>query len=71
MEELLNAVKDRTGLPADKAKEAVEAVLDFLKNKLPGGLGNQLEGMLEGNADRIGDALGGITDKLKGLMGQG
>ena len=39
MDELLKHVADKTGLPADQAKPVVEAVLGFLKDKLPGGLG--------------------------------
>jgi DeoR/GlpR family transcriptional regulator of sugar metabolism len=38
MQDLIDAVVRKTGLPADKAKAAVEAVLDQLKAKLPGPL---------------------------------
>ena len=68
MEELMQAIQERTGLPADKAQEAAQAALDFLKEKLPGGIGEKLEDMISGNADAISEGLGGLTDKAKGMF---
>ena len=31
--------------------------------------GGQIDGFLSGNADGISDAIGGATDKLKGMFG--
>lgn len=69
MDELIKAIEERTGLPADKAKGAAEAAIDFLKEKLPDPIASQIDGFLQGNADNIADALGGATDKLKGMFG--
>lgn len=69
MDELIEAIKQKTGLPADKAKGAAEAALDFLKEKLPDPIASQIDGFLEGNADSIADGIGGATDKLKGMFG--
>ncbi len=69
MDELIAAISERTGLPADKAQGAAEAALDFLKDKLPAPIASQIEGFLSGNSDKIGDAIGGATDKLKGMFG--
>lgn len=69
MDELIEAIKNRTGLPADKAKGAAEAALDFLKEKLPDPIANQIDGYLEGNSDEIADTVGDATDKLKGMFG--
>lgn len=73
MDELLAAVAQKTGLPADKAKGAVEAVLGFLKEKLPAPIASQIDGFLEGNAanvaDMAGDAVEGLKDTLGGVFG--
>lgn len=69
MEELAKAIAAKAGIPQDQAVKAAQAALDFLKDKLPGGLGAQLEGFLAGNADGIGDAVGDVADKLKGMFG--
>lgn len=69
MDELIEAIKQRTGLPADKAKGAAEAALDFLKEKLPDPLASQVDRYLEGNADSIADGIGDASDKLKGMFG--
>ena len=36
MDELLKVVTEKTGLPFDKAQGAIDAVLGFIKDKLPG-----------------------------------
>jgi len=66
MDELIQMVAAKTGLPADQAKSAAEAVIAFLKDKLPAGLGGQLDGLLAGG----GGGLGNITETLGGLFGK-
>jgi hypothetical protein len=68
MDELMQAIAERTGLPADKAQGAAEAAMDFFKEKLPGGLGEKLEDLIAGNTDAIADAAGTLADKAKGLF---
>lgn len=69
VDELIAAISAKTGLPADKAKGAAEAALDFLKDKLPAPIAGQIEGFLSGQSDAISDAVAGATDKLKGMFG--
>jgi hypothetical protein len=69
MDELIAAIAEKTGLPADKAAGAATAALEFIKDKLPAPIASQVDGFLSGNADGIGDAVGGVTDKLKGMFG--
>lgn len=64
MEELIKLVAQKTGLPLDKAKLAVDTVLNFLKKKLPPALGGQLDAFLAGG--KIPDDL---TKGLGGLLG--
>lgn len=68
MDELIGQVAQKTGLPADRAREAVEAVLGFLKSKLPPAVGSQLDQVAAGGAptglgDLAGKALGGLFGK--------
>jgi hypothetical protein len=77
MEELLNKVVEKTGLPLDKAQGAIDAVMDFLKEKLPEPIVSQIEKFMEGGGDalggvtdKLGDVTGGITDKLGGMFGK-
>ena len=66
MEELIKLVTQKTGISKDQAQAAVETVIKFLKGKLPGPIGSQIEGVLKG-----GDvSTQGITKKLGGLLGK-
>ena len=73
MEELLKAVAEKTGLPADKAQGAIEAVIEFLKEKLPEPIAGQLDNFLggddDGDSDGAGAGLGDLLDKGKGMLG--
>ncbi len=64
MEELIKLVSQKTGLPQDKAKVAVDTVVKFLKQKLPPTIAGQLDNLLEG-----GKLPGDLTSSLGGLLG--
>jgi hypothetical protein len=71
MDELIDLVVEKTGLPKDTAKVAVETVVNFLKDKLPEPIAGQIENLLEGgefNLEDLGD-LGDLGDLAKGLGG--
>ncbi len=61
MDELIKLVTQKTGLPDDKARLAVDVVVGFLKQRLPGSVGEQLNAALSGAAG------GGLTEKVKGI----
>ena len=67
MDELIKQVSQRTGLPADQARQAAEAVIGFLKERLPGPLASQLDSVVSGG----GNALGNIASGLGGMFGGG
>jgi len=68
MDELVALVQEKTGLGKAQAKQAVETVLDFLKDKLPAPVAAQLDNVLENEA-MMGQA-GDLLDKgLSGLGG--
>ena len=61
MNELIKLVSKKTGLPEDKAKVAVQVVVDYLKKKLPAPVASQIDTVLKGG--------GGIADSIKGGLG--
>ncbi|MFP5331790.1 MAG: hypothetical protein ACLGHX_05465 [Acidimicrobiia bacterium] len=69
MDELIQAIEGRPGLPAYKAKGGADAAVDFLKEQLPDPTASQIDPLLEGNADAIADAVGDAADKLEGMSG--
>jgi hypothetical protein len=64
--ELSELVARKVGIPADKAKLAVDVVLNFLKEKLPPTMAAQVDAVLAGNID-LSDGIG--LDDAAGLLG--
>jgi hypothetical protein len=64
MDELIKLVAKKTGLPPDKAKVAVDTVINFLKTKLPPNIAGQLDALLAG-----GNLQDNLTKGLGGLLG--
>jgi len=65
MDELIKLVTQKTGISKDQAQAAVETVLKFLKDKLPGPVGSQIEGVLSGKVSTQS-----VSKKLGGLFGK-
>jgi uncharacterized protein (DUF2267 family) len=68
MDQLVNLVSEKTGLPKDKSRQAVEVVIGFLKDRLPGPIAAQLDAVLAGkdvseNLDDMAQGLGGLLGK--------
>ncbi|HJV86247.1 MAG TPA: hypothetical protein VJ698_12305 [Noviherbaspirillum sp.] len=72
MNELIQLLMDKTGLPEDKAKLAVDTVVGFLKERMPEQMASQLDsfasgdmavppGMLSKLGSSIGHMFGGKT----------
>lgn len=66
MDELIKTVSEKTGLPPAAARQAAEAVLAFLKEKLPAPIAGQIDGVLSGKGPDLGAAAGA----LGGLFGR-
>jgi len=67
MDQLVKLVSEKTGLPENTARQAVEIVVDYLKSKLPAPLAGQVDAVLEGSA---GGGLEGLAKQgLGGLLG--
>lgn len=71
MDELVNQVAQRTGLSQDQARQAADAVLGFLKDKLPAPIASQIDGLLSGQGGQAnpGDIAGQAGQALGGLGG--
>jgi hypothetical protein len=67
MDELVNAISQRTGLPADQARAAALAAVDFIKARLPESMRGYVDTALNsGQIDDIANQAGGM---LGGLFG--
>ncbi len=66
MDDLIKLVVQKTGVSERQAKQAVEIVLGFLKDKLPPALAGQVDGLLAGGER---PDLGDLTKGLGGLFG--
>ena len=67
MDELITQITERTGVTADQAREAVQVVTGFLKDKLPAPIAAQVDGLLSGQ--NMGDAAQQALGGLGGLFG--
>lgn len=70
MDELVRTVSEKAGLPPDKAAAAVQAVIDFAKQRLPAGMGDQVDNFLRTQGSGQGGAAGGLAGQLGGLFGK-
>jgi nucleoid DNA-binding protein len=64
MEELIKMVTQKAGISESQAKSAVDTVVSFLKDKMPGGLGKQVESFVTGNTSSVGNVVDGIKEKM-------
>jgi len=68
MNELVNLIVTKTGIPAATAQTIVNMVIDFLKKKLPAPIAGQIDGVLSNDANV--KAAEGALGKVGGLFGK-
>jgi hypothetical protein len=68
MNELVNMIVKKTGIPAATAQTIVKIVLDFLKKKLPAPVAGQIDGLLKGG-DSVKKAEG-VLGNVSSLLGK-
>lgn len=68
MNEIIQRLIERTGLPEDKAAVAAETVISFLKEKLPAPFASQIDSVINGGSG-MADKLGGMGAGLGGMFG--
>ena len=66
MDELIKEVAMRTGLPEDKARAAADAVIGFLKTKLPEPAAGMLSDFVSGGQKP--DLVGQATKTVEGFF---
>ena len=69
MEALIKMVSEKTGISEAQATTAVNTVIGFLKDKMPAGMGSQVESFVKGGGSSMGDIAGGLKDKIGGMFG--
>lgn len=75
MDQLVNYVTEKTGLNREQAQSAAQAVVTFIKEKLPAGMASQLDGIVGGSTTggTTGSApsggMGDIGGKIGGMFG--
>lgn len=67
MEQLVKMVSEKTGISESQATTAVNTVLGFIKDKLPAGMGAQVESYIKGEST---GGVGDIKDKIGGMFGK-
>ena len=70
MDDLIKKVADKVGISTEQAKDAVETVMDFVKDKFPD-IGEKLKGFAAG-LDKDGDGLdmGDVKGAVTGMFGK-
>ena len=73
MDMLINFVVEKTGLSQDQAASAVNAVVGFIKDKLPEGMQGMVDSVIggggSGDSAGGGDIMGQATSMLGGMFG--
>jgi hypothetical protein len=65
MEELIKLVTQKTGIPEDKARMAVDVVLNYLKGKLPASVAPLVDQAAKGQSPNIS----GLEKGIGGMFG--
>lgn len=69
MDEIVQQVVQRTGIPEEKARMAVQVVLGQLEQRLPGPIAAQIRAHLSGGGAG-GASLGDLAKGLGGVFGR-
>jgi hypothetical protein len=68
MDELIKLVTKKAGISEDQAKQAVNAVVGYLKKNLPAPIASQIDGLLS-SGDLVKGA-GAVSGMLGGVLGK-
>ena len=69
MDAIIDAVAAKTGIDRGMVAKVAPAVIDFLAERLPGGVGDMLNGVAAGEDVDAGGLLGNLKGGLGGLLG--
>ena len=68
VDDLIKTVSEKAGINAEQAKQAVNAVLDFVKAKIPM-VGDHLKGLI-GGGEEGGNSIKDVIGKIGGMFGK-
>ena len=68
MDELIKQVTAKSGITEDQAGKAVETVLGFLQDGLPGSVVRQIDDLLNSDVGDVPKRSGGLLDHLYRLI---
>ncbi len=60
MDELVKQISQRTGISEEQAKQAIAQVLDFLKQRLPAPVAQQIDSVMSGSMPDLSKGIGGL-----------
>jgi hypothetical protein len=70
MDNIIKMIAEKAGISEAQAQTAITTLMGFLKDKMPGGIGAQVESFIKGGgAATGGDMMGGLKDKVGGMFG--
>lgn len=69
MTEIVKLVSQKTGLDEAKAKQAVDTVMGYLRNKLPAPIASQIDGVLGDGGAQKGSRAGDVAKNIGGMFG--
>ena len=61
MDELVAQIMEKTGVTADKAKEMLGVTTDWMRERVPDDVADQIGSILSGAGDMVGTATGAAT----------
>jgi len=66
LNELVNLIVKKTGIPAATAQTIVKMVIDYIKKKLPSPVGAQIDGLLSNTAaiKKAENVLGNLASQI-------
>lgn len=70
MENIIKTIAEKAGITETQAKLATETLVSFLKSKMPGGIGGQVETFLKLGSGTTGGTGEKIKEKISNVMGK-
>ena len=70
MENIIKTIAEKSGISESQAKLATETLISYLKNKMPGGIGGQVETFIKLGAGSTGGVGDKIKEKITSAMGK-
>ncbi|MDO9188104.1 MAG: hypothetical protein Q7W13_19010 [Bacteroidia bacterium] len=70
MENIIKTIAEKAGISESQAKLATETLISYLKNKMPGGIGGQVETFLKLSSDTKEGLGEKVKEKISNVMGK-